>query len=128
MFQPEQRLLTKRDFQSIFDGASLRVVMGELLLLANANDFGFSRLGVITPKKILRHAVQRNRVKRVCRNTFRLEQHKLLVNKDDQTKGLDIVILSRNGLNELSAQQLKEKLDNGFTKLVRVGHKYLKVS
>lgn len=54
-----------------------------LELLAAPNGLDFPRLGMIVPKKILRTAVARNRVKRLLREWFRLRQ--------DEMGGLDLV-------------------------------------
>lgn len=38
----------------------------------NANDLGFDRLGITISRKVARRAVDRNRIKRLLRETFRL--------------------------------------------------------
>ena len=48
-----------------------------LEVLAKPNPVGWARLGLIVPKRILPHAVDRNRVKRQIREAFRLVQHEL---------------------------------------------------
>jgi ribonuclease P protein component len=57
---------------------------GQLLDISAApNQTGIARLGLIVPKKILSTAVERNRVKRLLREWFRLHQEKMA--------GLDII-------------------------------------
>ncbi len=46
-------------------------------VLAKPNRVGLARLGLIVPKRILPHAVDRNWVKRQIRETFRHVQHEL---------------------------------------------------
>lgn len=71
------------DFSSVF--RFKRVLRGTNLdILFRQNDLEYPRLGLIVPKKILARAVDRNRVKRVLREAFRLNQHDL--------GGLDVVI------------------------------------
>jgi ribonuclease P protein component len=41
------------------------------------NSLGLARLGLVIPKKAVRHAVRRNRIRRWARETFRLNQHRL---------------------------------------------------
>jgi len=46
-------------------------------VVAVANDVGWARLGVVVPKRAVRLAVGRNRVKRWAREAFRVHQHRL---------------------------------------------------
>lgn len=79
----EKKLRKTDEFSSVF--RFKRVQRGACLdVLACPNDLGFPRLGLIVPKRILSLAVQRNRVKRVLREVFRLRQ--------DVLGGLDVVI------------------------------------
>jgi ribonuclease P protein component len=48
-----------------------------LEVLAKPNRLGWARLGLIVPKRILPHAVDRNRAKRQIREAFRHVQHEL---------------------------------------------------
>lgn len=41
------------------------------------NDIGLARLGLIIPKRTVRHAVRRNRIRRWTREAFRQRQHRL---------------------------------------------------
>ncbi|MDP6414028.1 MAG: ribonuclease P protein component [Gammaproteobacteria bacterium] len=52
------------------------------------NDLGYPRLGLAIAKKRIRHAVARNRLKRIIRNSFRHAKNQLL--------GVDIVIMARD--------------------------------
>lgn len=56
---------------------------GGLDVLAAANGLDYARLGLIVPKKIIATAVARNRVKRLLREGFRLNQ--------GEAAGLDVV-------------------------------------
>lgn len=53
-------------------------------MLAKPNRLSFPRLGIVVSKKIFPHAVQRNLVKRMARESFRHAQQELL--------GLDVII------------------------------------
>ncbi len=89
-FGKHQRLLTARDFKAVFDNACFKASHRHLLLLAVPNSLPVARLGTVVSKKNAKHAVQRNRIKRLLREQFRLHQQQLL--------GLDIVALSKPGL------------------------------
>ena len=131
-FRPRQRLLEKSQFQSIFNSINLRVELGAILILANINSLNHSRLGVAAPKKNLKRAVDRNRVKRLFREAFRTHQHLLIVEINNKPTAMDIVLLSRKGLAELSNCAIHQKLNEGFIKLQRISKKkyslnYIKV-
>ena len=53
------------------------------------NELGFARLGLIVSKKIERHAVKRNWIKRILRETFRRNRF------SDQTNVIDWIIRLR---------------------------------
>ena len=54
-------------------------------------------------KKNVRLAVERNRIKRLIRESFRLQQHHL--------KGIDAIVLARRGLDQKSNQEIFEAVN-----------------
>jgi len=56
---------------------------------AKPNALAYARLGLIVSKRIERHAVKRNRIKRILRETFRVSR------QDEQIKTMDWVIRLR---------------------------------
>ena len=104
-FSRENRLLTPRQFKAVFDSPSGKVSGKQVLLLARHNDLLQSRLGLVIGKKSIKLAVERNRVKRQIRESFRHHQQEL--------KGWDIVIVARKGI----AEQLNNELAKQFSKL-----------
>ena len=97
-FGKSLRLLRSSDFQAVFDDAPFRASHKHLLVLARPNNLGRSRLGLIIAKKHVRLAVQRNRIKRIARESFRLQQHKLA--------GIDAIVLARRELDNFDNRQL----------------------
>lgn len=89
-FGKHQRLLTPAQFKAVFDGASFKASHRNLLILARPNGLAHARLGTVVAKKNAKLAVQRNRLKRLLRERFRLSQVEL--------SGLDIVALVKPGL------------------------------
>lgn len=70
-----QRISRKQDFQSILQSGCC--AKGRWLrLFGKPNDLPFCRFGVSVSKKCGK-AVVRNRLKRLCREVFRLHQHQL---------------------------------------------------
>lgn len=105
-FSRSQRLLTSRDFKATFDHAKIRFSTPVLLVLVAEQVSNPSerdqisvtsghlettpaRLGLVVAKKHLKRAVDRNRFKRLVRESFRSHQ--------EQLAGLDVVVLARNG-------------------------------
>ena len=70
---PKERLLRKsQEFSHVYkNGDRLRGKGFSLIFLAN--DFAYSRLGISVNRRI-RGAVNRNRIKRIIRENFRLHQ------------------------------------------------------
>ncbi len=110
-FGRSKRLLTKAGFKAVFDNSPYRVSHRNLLLLARPNDFDKARLGLVVAKKNVRLAVKRNRIKRVVRETFRLNQETL--------KPLDIIFLARRGLDSLEPSAQNKLLLDSWRKLSR---------
>ncbi|MEK7866869.1 MAG: ribonuclease P protein component [Planctomycetota bacterium] len=88
-FPRTARILRKRDFQRVFDGH--QAVKGPAMtLLYLPNGLEESRIGLVVGKK-LGNSPQRNRIKRVLREAFRLHRHEL-------PKPMDVVALPRDPL------------------------------
>ena len=75
-FSRELRLLTPEHFKRVF-AEPVRAASPQITLLACPNSLEHPRLGLAVPKKALKRAVWRNRVKRVVRESFRLNQANL---------------------------------------------------
>lgn len=99
----ELRLLTPADFQAVFANPPVKAVTAELTMLATPNSLGHARVGVTISKKRAKKAVDRNRIKRKIRETFRLTQHQL--------PSFDIIVIAKPGITALDATQLQERLD-----------------
>jgi ribonuclease P protein component len=69
------------------------------LLVAAQPSRGASRLGIVTTRKI-GNAVARNRIKRVCRECFRLWP-------DFLQNGVDLVVIARGGADALGLAEVR---------------------
>lgn len=107
-YLPENRLAEKSDFSGVFDQAAYKYSTPELLLLARPNACFVPRLGVVVPKKNVRKAVTRNRIKRVIRESFRLHKNQL--------PHWDIVVLALRSADKAPNQRLFERLAKGWSK------------
>lgn len=81
-FKRQAKLLKTDEFSSVFNFR--RRISGRYLALHYCyNDLDHARLGLVVGKKVARRSVDRNYMKRVLRELFRLNQHQL--------SGLDLV-------------------------------------
>ena len=119
-FPKSHRLLNASDFEQVFTDTQIRVSHYQLLILARHNHLGHSRLGLVIAKKNVRLAHQRNRIKRILREHFRLRQA--------QISGFDQIILVRRGLDQLSNTELNHLLDQQMLRLEKKFMAYLKSS
>ena len=102
-FTRDFRLLSPADFKSVFNGAQHKVSCRYILMLAIKQQTSQTRLGMVVAKKNVSKSVERNRVKRLIRESFR---HARL-----QLPGLDIVVLIRKGLDNLPNFVISSKID-----------------
>ncbi|WP_407072462.1 MULTISPECIES: ribonuclease P protein component [Pseudomonas] len=110
-FSREKRLLTPRQFKTVFDSPTGKVPGRNVLLLARDNDLDHPRLGLVIGKKSVKLSVERNRLKRQIRESFRLNQDSLV--------GWDIVIVARKGLGDLDNSELALQFGKLWKRLAR---------
>jgi ribonuclease P protein component len=104
-------LLNAGDFSHVFEQADLKVHGKGMMALARWNTLGHPRLGLVVSKKNVKLAVQRNRFKRLVRESVRLRQHQLPT--------LDIVVLARRGVHDLDNDTLHRQLHGMWKRLQR---------
>ncbi|WP_298444588.1 ribonuclease P protein component [uncultured Ferrimonas sp.] len=109
-FGRELRLLTPGDFKSVFANPT-RAASPHLTLLAVSTDTDHPRLGLTVAKKHVKKACQRNRIKRVVRDSFRLHQHDL--------PNVDIVVIAKKGVDELDNAAIHKLVEKLWRKLTR---------
>ena len=110
-FTKAQRLLNSSDFSYVFDKAPLKVSHPQLLILAKLSRSDAPRLGLVIAKKNVRLAVNRNRLKRLIRETFRTKQHNL--------PAIDAIVLARRGTENLSNQELINILNDLWKRVAK---------
>lgn len=101
-FTRDHRLLTSSDYRRVFDDAEYKVSCRYILMLAIRHK-SLSRLGVVVSKKNISKAVQRNRVKRLVRESFRRTK--------SQIPNLDVVVLIRRGIEGLPNVIISSKME-----------------
>jgi len=108
LFQKHRKLLDKHAFSAVFDGQPMKVGCASGLVLTIRSTHTESRLGVIVAKKNVRRANQRNRIKRVVREYFRLNPLPVPT---------DLIFLARHGIADKSNAELREDLTVIWKKL-----------
>ncbi len=107
-FGRELRLLTPSHYSRIFQEPA-RAATPYFTLLAKPNDVGHPRLGLTVAKKRCKKAYQRNRIKRLARESFRLNRHKL--------DNIDIVLMVKTGVDEQSNAEISKQLTKMWRKV-----------
>ena len=109
-FIPAQRLVHKAQFDAVYQRGSK---LGDscFLVLVKPNDLSFARLGLSVSARTVGNAVNRNRIKRVIRTSFRLHA--------SQLPAVDIVINTRPGARDAANAVLAEKLMQHWKNVVK---------
>jgi len=112
-FNRESRLLTPDHFQSVFKkpirfGSSHFTILITSSHLPN-DSCKNNRLGLAIAKKRVKLAVQRNRIKRIIRESFRLNQHKL--------PPIDMVVMVKSGIDQLDNKEINQQLSKIWRKI-----------
>lgn len=102
-FSKKSRLLCAADFSPVFQRPDARVSNRHILILARNSEHSLARLGTVVSRKNARLAVQRNRIKRIFRESFRVRQHEFAT--------IDMVMLARPGLHSLSKEEVRQLTD-----------------
>ena len=105
------RLRRPAEFKAVFDSAALKIGQPQFLLLASPNGLQHPRLGLVIAKKKVRHAVDRNRIKRITRDSFRRLQHDL--------PPVDLLMIARQDLAALDNKALHQALLDAWARLNR---------
>ena len=121
-FGPERRIRRRADFLRV-QGIGQRASAPHFVLLVAAREpdaSGCSRLGIVVTRKI-DNAVQRNRIKRVCRECFRMWP-------DFVPDGIDLVVIGRSGADELGLAEVRGEWERARPTLLKrcaavLGHK-----
>ncbi|MFC0119959.1 ribonuclease P protein component [Pseudoalteromonas xiamenensis] len=107
-FGRELRLLTPSHYSRIFQEPA-RAATPFFTLLAKPNEQDVPRLGLTVAKKHVKQANQRNRIKRLARESFRLNRHSL--------DNIDIVLMVKKGIDEQSNEEITKQLTKLWRKI-----------
>ncbi|MCV2508569.1 MAG: ribonuclease P protein component [Candidatus Lightella neohaematopini] len=74
-FLKKQKLLFNKQFSLVFNKLEYFSFDEQITVIGCINNLNYSRIGIIVPKKNIKKSFQRNRIKRLIREYFRLNVH-----------------------------------------------------
>ena len=86
-------------------------IRDSITILVTPNPDNNNRLGLAIAKKRVKLAVQRNRIKRQIRESFRLNQHNL--------PHIDIVVMVKSGTDKLENKEINQQLEKIWRKVIQ---------
>lgn len=101
--------MKKSDYDYVFEQAK-KIVTSEFIILHRENTLGHARLGLALSKKSIPKAHDRNRIKRLLRETFRTTR----------LPAIDVVFLARHGVATVENKTLIAKLGTIWNKLTAI--------
>ena len=114
-YQKQDKLKSRKQTQYLFSkGQSIHAFPIKLIFTVEANEIRMVQAGVGAPSRTFRKAVQRNRVKRLLREAYRLEKPTFMeqLSLDNQRLNLFFLYTDAVVLTQLEIQtKLKEALN-----------------
>ena len=108
---PQRRMRRKADFDAVY-GRGRRIASDHLFTMnARRNEALGARLGLAVAARVAGNAVERNRVRRVIRESFRLIQQSL--------PSFDIVVGTRATVRTATNAQLRDSLHKLWPRLIK---------
>jgi len=115
-FQKDQRLLNAQQFKNVFDNVNCKQSGKYFTFLSTSNQQAKHRLGLIIAKKHIPLAVNRNKIKRAIRESFRQKLNGEIVNT--QMTSFDVIVLAKSSVAQLDNAQLNEELRKQWLRLI----------
>jgi len=117
-FRKEEKLKKKNLITELFaSGKSASVFPLKMVFLENDHESPFKvQAGVSVSKRNFKSAVDRNRIKRLMRESYRKNKH--LIYNDDDTKK-HILMFIYQAKSEVSYEQMEEKMNELIQKFLK---------
>jgi len=107
-FGKHERLIKTKDFRAVYENGR-KVFFGGAAIVVLENGLAHSRLGFSISKRNFKHAVARNRIRRLFREVYRK-------NKLDLKTGFDMVLIIKRGFDKRSPLKEAETVFLGLIK------------
>ena len=105
--RPEHRLRRRKEFDRVLSGGT-RLNAQVMTLVLRHNGANHPRLGLAVPRRAVRGAVARHRLKRHVRESFRHHAEHLA--------GLDIVVIARSGAAKMDSKRFRNVLASAWAR------------
>lgn len=124
-FRKAEKICNQKQIDSLFsEGKSIRTGMFRLQYLVSDTAVNPSvQLLITVPKRNLRHAVNRNRMKRLIRESYRLNKQKVLDFFSSMKKHCDIAIVF-TGQQCISQPETHAAINELLDRLIKTHEKY----
>ena len=113
-FDKSSRLLKSYEYQKVFENG-LKDVSKYFVIFGSKNDKSKKRIGLVVSKKV-GNSVERNRIKRILREQFRLI-------RPDEELTTDFVVVARPGSKNVSSEEVKLRLKSSFYRIQKLVEK-----
>ena len=110
-FDKSLRLLNSKQFNTVFDRVDHKAYTNYFTCLARKNACDKPRIGFIIAKKKVKRAIDRNTIKRVFRESFRLNQAHL--------PPCDLIILIKKPFSVISKSLLHQQSEQLWERVIR---------
>lgn len=97
-----QRLINSVEYKHTLNKTHYKFCNKKIICFVHKNSY--LKLGLIISKANIKNAFERNKIKRVIRNSFRLKQHNVY--------NIHIIILANIGLEQLNNKSLCNEFNN----------------
>ena len=102
-FTHQERLHTASQYQRVFNRAD-KSCSESFIMLFRENNAGFPRTGVVVAKRKAKRAVDRNLIKRIVRDSFRLNKKKL--------PSYDFIVILKSPIIKIRRDKLRKEITN----------------
>jgi ribonuclease P protein component len=109
-FQTKQRLVNATEFSYVFN-KPCRSSDAYFVLLGKPNQLEIARLGLAIARRRVRLASERNRIKRIVRESFRHNPQLL--------RGIDCVVMAQTGIEQINNQILFHSLTQHWQRITQ---------